>query len=407
MNILIIVNRYPPDIKVAARRWGNLVTYLQQTGHSCTVISAGDGKPETYTGTAGEKVVRVSISNKEIIKGKSELAVKSKMSAKRRLKDFFLRIIPSLSFRAPYDHWKATLQNAPDVLEIARQSDFIISSYGPIGPFWAGRWLAQKTNKKWVADIRDAFESKGTGKFWLARKLDRYNEKQILKKAFLRITVGETLANYLSKQYKQKFIAIYNGWSNQDRLPSRISDNKNNPYFYYAGTIYQHRIHSLSVLLHALQEFPQLKLIIRLLKDSTGGELNALLERCNQSNQIIILPPAPPETIEEELIKSAGVVVIESLDSSDELRNGTVTGKLLGLLVSGIPGIAVVSKNCEITKLIQKANGWYSVDNVDDCIMAIKKVLEERKLVDNSEQLEDLHMKRQASKLVNELINSR
>jgi len=407
MNLLIIVNWYPPDIKVPARRWGNLVAYLQQAGHTCTVISAGDGKPETYTSTAGEKVIRVSISNKEIVKGKSELAIKPKMSAKQRLKDYFLRTIPSSFIRAPYDYWKATLQNAPGVLEIARQSDFIISSYGPMGPFLAGMWLAKKTNKKWVADIRDAFESKGAGKFLLARKLDRYNEKQILKKAFLRITVGETLANYLSKQYKQKFIAIYNGWSNLDKLPSRILDNKNNPYLYYAGTIYQHQIHSLSVLLDSLQEFPQLKLIIRLLKDSTGGELNALLERCNQSNQIIIWPPAPFETIEEELIKSAGVVVIESLDSSDELRNGTVTGKLLGLLVSGIPGIAVVSKNCEITKLVQKSNGWFSVDCVDDCIKAIKKVLEEQKLVDNSELLEDLHMKRQALKLVNELRNNR
>lgn len=407
MNLLIIVNRYPPDQMVAARRWGNLVAELQEAGHNCTVISAGDGKPDTYVGASGEKVIRVSLSNKEIKKGKSELAVKSKMLAKRRLKDYFLRTIPSSFIRAPYGYWKTTLQNTPGVLDTARQSDFIISSFGPIGPFLAGMWLAQKMNKKWVADIRDAFESKGAGKLWLAGKFDRIYEKQILKKAFLRITVGETLADYLTKRYNQNFVAIYNGWRNQDKLPARISDNKDNSYLYYAGTIYQHQMPALIVLMNALHEFPQLKLIIRLLKDSTGGGLNALLERCNQSNQIIILPPAPPETIEEELIKSAGALVIESLDSSDELRNGTVTGKLLGLLVSGIPGIAVVSKNCEITKLVQKSNGWFSVDGVDDCIKAIKKVLEEQKLVDNSELLEDLHMKRQASKLVNELRNNR
>ncbi len=405
MNLLIIVNWYPPDLRVPARRWGNLVSFLQKAGHQCTVISAGDGKPDSYTGNAGEKIIRVGMSNKDIAKEKSEIAVKSKKSIKQQIKEFILRTIPSSWLIKPRNSWLRVLQNTPDIFQIAQQSDFIISSYGPMGPFMAGNWLAQKSNKKWVADIRDAFESKGSGKFWLARKLDRLYEKLILKKAFLRITVGETLANYLSKQYNQKFIAIYNGWSIHDKQSSRHLNNTDNPYLYYAGTIYQHQIPALKVLFKALLHFPQLQLKIRLLKDSTGGDLKDLVARSDQSSQIVFLPPAPPEIIEEELVQSSGAVVIESIDPSDELRNGTVTGKLLRLLVSGIPGIAVVSKKCEITKLVQKATGWYGVDNVDDCIVFIKKILETQRLIDNSEALKELNMEQQAAKLIKVLRN--
>lgn len=397
MNILILVNWYPPDLRVPARRWGNLVSELKESGHNCTIISAGNGKPDTYVGTAGEKVIRVSISNRENVKGKSELAVKSNMSCKKRLKDFLLKTIPSSCLRSPYDYWKTTLQNTPGAIEIAQQSDCIVSSYGPIGPFMAGRWLAKETNKPWVADIRDAFESKGTGKFWVAKKVDRAYERILLKRACLRITVGETLANYLSKQYRQEFIAIYNGWSGLDKL---LASKKESLYFYYAGTIYQHRLSALNVLIKSLHYFPQLQLKIRLLKDSTGGELNDFLKNTNQSGQVVILPPAPPEIIDEELMQSSGAIVIENIDPSDELRNGTVTGKLLSLLVSGLPGIAVVSKECEITRLVQKANGWYSVENIKDCVSAIKNVLNQKDLINNAEALREYSMDQQAAKLI-------
>jgi glycosyltransferase involved in cell wall biosynthesis len=405
VKILIIANWYPPDLRVPARRWGNLVAYLQKAGHHCTVISAGDGNQNSYIGNAGENIIRVGISNRDIEKEKPEIAVKAKKSIKQQLKGCILRTIPSSWLSKPKNSWLRVLQNTPDILQIAQQSDFIISSYGPMGTFMAGNWLAQTFNKKWVADIRDAFESKGSGKFWLAGKLDRFYEKQMLKKAFLKITVGETLANYLSKQYNQEFIAIYNGWSIQDMQSSRYLNNTDNPYLYYAGTIYQHQIPALNVLFKALLHFPQLQLKVRLLKDSTGGDLKDLAEKSNQSRQIVFLPPAPPELIEEELMQSSGAIVIESIDSSDELRNGTVTGKLLSLLVSGLPGIAVVSEKCEITKLVQKATGWYSVDNVDDCIVSIIKILEEQKLIDNSEVLKEFNMEQQAAKLIKELRN--
>jgi glycosyltransferase involved in cell wall biosynthesis len=403
VNLLIIVNWYPPDLRVPARRWGNLVSFLQKAGHQCTVISAGDGNTDSYTGKAGEKIIRVSISNRDIDKEKSEVAVKSKKSIKQQIKEFILRTIPSSWFSKPQNSWLRVLQNTPDILQIAQQSDFIISSYGPMGPFLAGNWLAKKSNQKWVADIRDSFESKGLDKQCIARKIDRFNEKHLLKRACLRLTIGETLANYLCKQYSQEFIAIYNGWSSKDKHFSRDLNNMDNPYLYYAGTIYQHQIPALNVLLKALLHFPQLQLKIRLLKDSTGGDLNDLVGKHNQSNQIIMLPPAQPEIIEEELMQSSGAVVIESIDPSDELRNGTVTGKLLSLLVSGIPGIAVVSKKCEITKLVQKANGWFSLDNVVDCVESIKKILEEPRLIDNSEVLKEFNMEQQAAKLIKEL----
>ena len=108
MNFLIIVNWYPPDLRVPAKRWYNLVSYLQQAGYCCTVVSAGDGKPSIHLGTSGEKVIRVSISNKDIKRGESELTVQSRRSAKRRLKECLLRTIPSSFTRKHINYWKAT-----------------------------------------------------------------------------------------------------------------------------------------------------------------------------------------------------------------------------------------------------------------------------------------------------------
>ena len=105
-------------------------------------------------------------------------------------------------------------------------------------------------------------------------------------------------------------------------------------------------------------------------------------------------------------MQSSGVVVMESIDPADRLRNGTVTGKLLGLLVSGIPGIAVVSKESEITRLVLNVNGWHSIDNVDDCILAIKKVISNKEQIDNLDVLREFNMKYQAEKLLSKLLNN-
>src|SRR5690606_35410623 len=104
-------------------------------------------------------------------------------------------------------------------------------------------------------------------------------------------------------------------------------------------------------------------------------------------------------TIDKELRAALGAIVVEDVTGTNPVRNCTVTGKLLGLLVSGIPGIAISAPNGEIRSLVMRANGWHGVASRAEFESALK-ALGEQPRADNSDELAEFHMRAQARKLI-------
>jgi len=368
-------------------------------GVDCTVISAGDGNYDEYIGDYGERVIRLPISNRatQNSPGKN----KKLFPFKRSLRAMIYFIIPPLLLDFSVKRWILQPSLRAMLTKIAHESDCIVSSYGPLGPFLLGWWLARKTRKSWIADIRDSFESRDGKTSRLAKSLSRCLEARLLCKATQCVTIGKTLADHLMTTYDINFAAIYNGWTDIDIISRRNKNKFVEPYLYYAGSIYEHQIPALAIVLEAIhlkaiQENKKIKLKIQLLNDHTDGALTKLINYELNHEIIELLPPVDPKMVNEELANSIGALVLETIDDNDILRKGTVTGKLIGLLASRMPGIAVSSKTGEIRELVNKVPGWYGVDDVEGCREALDKLLNHCSMDSNIQALMEFNMSKQA-----------
>jgi glycosyltransferase involved in cell wall biosynthesis len=191
-----------------------------------------------------------------------------------------------------------------------------------------------------------------------------------------------------------------NGWTDRDLTGKVPTHEGSERYLYYAGSIYRHRIAALALVLEAMATHPDIRLRIRLLADFSGGSLTELIDQCPISNRIEILPPVDEATVHSELAGSSGVLVLEEISGSKALSNGTITGKLFGLLASGVPGIAVSSKSGEIRSIIDSIPGWHGADSVEEMSAALSEVLDNREIVASSEDLKCFHMAAQARILI-------
>lgn len=398
MRLLVVVNWYPPDLRVPARRWGNLVANLQQHGFDCTVVSAGDGRYAETVGEAGERVIRLPISN---VDGDASARPSSAKWAarKRTLRQIAFAAVPPLMREFSARRWLSLPGQHPLLNELAAASDYVVSSYGPFGPFILGWWLARQGRKPWAVDIRDSIDFKDGLTLPPARFVSRRLERRILRDATLRITIGDTLAEYLSRLYALRFHAIYNGWSDSDVIPRNASAKAAHPYLYYAGSIYGHRLPAVDVVCKALRTRPTLRCKIRLLKDHTRGQLTKLIESSGVRDQIEVLPPAPQATVDEELASAHAALVLEDISGENELMNSIVTGKLLGLLVSGIPGIAVSARTGEIRRLVRDVPSWHGAASVSEFEDALSRIAQATPGVERAPALRRFHMAEQAAEL--------
>lgn len=400
MKLLIIVNWYPPDQRVPARRWGGLVSELQKIGVDCTVVSAGDGEFWTALGDAGERIIRLPISNRS--SDSSERTPFMKGQLRSIVKNSVRYFVPLFLRGRDIKIWRDTLSAYPEVTQAAQECDVVVASYGPIAPLLLGRYIASNYNKPSIIDIRDSFQAKEGVAFFLSRKVSRFIERRLLSQANARITIGKKLASYMANQYGLAFHAIYNGWSDEDEQMQlqdncEASDEDESPYLYYAGTIYQHRLDALVLVLKALRN-EELRLRIRVLSDNTKQGLQAVVEEHGMVDRVELLPPVSSTVVTEEMSRSCGLLVFENLNSS-ELHDGTVTGKLFGLLASGIPGIAVCSPSSEIQEIVAGVEGWSAVSTEADCRHAISALLTDKKgYVGNGKGITDYRVSAQAKK---------
>lgn len=397
MRLTIVTKAYPPDIVVSARRWGGLVPPLQDAGVTCTVITAGDGGFARTIGKAGEVIIRLPISTRDATR-RDEGERKSPVKWRAVLKSA-KPIIPPVLREMNVREWLREGVRKGKLLDIARSSDFIISSYGPLGPLMLGWFLAVSARRPWVADIRDSFEIKDGAVSALARSVSRHMEGCLLRRAIMRTTVGDTLAAHLGEKYGVTFHSIYNGWTDADRVRCSPVHIHGDSYLYYAGSIYSHQLPALEVLLEGMQ-VAGVPLKVRLLRDYTNG---LFLNRVNPhvaSGRVEILPPVDKDVVNAELRGALAAIVLEDLDGADAVRRGTVTGKLFGLLASGVPGLAISSPKGEIRRLVSLVYGWYGVASVGEVAGALREITQARGGIVRADTVRQFHVAQQARKLL-------
>jgi len=372
MNLMLVVNWYPPDRRVPARRWGNIVAEFQKQGINTTVVSAGNGNESETIGSHGEQIIRLPISNQNTA-GATGSTSFEKSRVRKSLGKIFSFCCPPILRDFSSIKWFFQYFYEPRLIATASQADVIISSYGPLGPLMLGSILACKAQKTFIIDIRDSFEARDGISCKLGQAISRRIERHLLALARMRITVGDTLAGHLESVYHLKFMSLYNGWTDDDLVYR--SPNPDHSLF-YAGTIYQHQLDALAIVLQGLIRSQGLRLRIRLLNDNTNGDLLRLIQTLKAEHLVDILPPADNSVIKEEMSSAAAVLVLEDLYAASPWATGTITGKFFGLLASGVPGIVVANPRGELWKLASNSDTLRCAHTLLEFQQALEKITE-------------------------------
>ncbi|NRP15022.1 hypothetical protein [Marinobacterium sp. xm-a-152] len=349
MKCLLITRSVPPSNKIAARRWGNLIENSHDVDFDI-ICEEGDG---FHIFKSAKE--RIDLSEKKNSRRKKESKFASPIFDKSSIK-WIVALVFNLRF----------------YIKIAKNSDILILSYGPAGPLWFGWFLSFLSGTDFIIDFRDCFESRRNKKaYGLVNLISVCLERKITRSASAVITISDKLADYIQKQTDIKPFSIYNGWVADDKI-SRCSKISN--YLYYAGTVYEHRLESLVLVLEVMQDLTSINLKIRCL-NPLPEEFIALIHEKGLTGRVEILGSAPENIVKAEMGCALGVLVLEDVKCESEYALGTVTGKLLGLLVSGVPGIAFSARGSEIERLTALTEDWDFAYDLKSTFEAVKNRL--------------------------------
>ena len=396
MNILILTEAFPPVQGVAARRWGFLCRNLVARGHFVSILTRDQCFDVRYDEKTG-----ISILSLPVVGG-STLGWES--AARRSLVKSTVRsglrcVAGPMLDRTAIPWLAGAKRHLPHLYGLANPADVIISSYGPSGPLWLGFFLSRKLRKAWVVDVRDSFDARRGCTYKTMGWVNVQFEKLLLSKANLRLTVSDRLARYLGERYGSRFVCIYNGWAESDRILGSTPEKGSGNILYYAGTIYPHQTDAWDLLMEAIRTLRQWRIKVRLLK----GDREMLLQKAAQKevgNKVEILSAVDSAAVRAELADATAALVLEDV----YLRRGawsagTVTGKLIALLASSKPGVAIASRESEIYELASRVSGWQVVDSVADCRAALVDLANRRVHDVLQSSIEDLRTDKQAAVL--------
>ncbi len=357
-NVLIITYFFPPSNDIASRRFGTMAHYLQKMGLDVHVLTT-NSKGNLISSVPEENVIRIGENRQK----------------SAQIEDLSTEKLPSLieiirkparnggfylwSLDRTFLTWYRQIKSNLTLIDAKIQTpDIIIGSFGPSACLWAGKYLAKHYRVPWIADIRDLGALRDDERSPLAKRIDVSIETLLLKSASAVITVSNTLRDILKSQYDKPVDVIYNGWDEELNNINAINANgvadSAKKYLYYAGRFYIDQMPAIMLLLDTMVDFANFDLIIRSLgPDSLNSQILHYANEIGLSGRVHLLPPCSQEIVNKEAESSAVNLVLADLSIQTEWTKGTITGKLLELLVRTPPILAIGRYDSEMGEVLQ------------------------------------------------------
>jgi len=374
MNILILTDSFPPEIKSSANLLFELSEDLAESGHKVTVVT---GFPKHYTNNIDRRY-----------KGRLFLYERmNKVKVIRLLSISFIRHIPVIR---GLDQFLLSVMFFFGGINSGKQD--VILTYSPPLPLGISAYLLGKLKKApFIFNVQDIFPQSvidlGLLKSKILIRISELMEKFIYKKAFC-ITVHSegNRENIISKSVSpEKAITIYN-WVDTDLIkPIKNQNNsfrgKNNlrDKFVVSFAGVMGFAQGLDIVVNCADLIKSYKEILFLLIGDgiKKGELMKMAKKLGLNN-IKFLPPQPKKIYPSILYASD--VCLVTLDKN--LLTPAVPAKLLSIMASGRPVVASMNLKGDAPKIIKDARCGYCVgaDDVDGFSKAILKLYNNPKL---------------------------
>lgn len=371
MNILILTEAFPPEIRSASHLLYELAENLVEKGFQVTVITRF---PKDYINKIDKKY-RGRLFSREKMGGINVI----------RLNSFsFLRHIPLIRGLSQF-----ILSGLLVIGGIVSGRQNIILTYSPPLPLGISAYLLGKLKKApFIFNVQDIFPQSvidlGLLKSKVLIKISELMEKFIYKKAnYITVHSEGNRENIISKKVNPEKIIIIHNWVDTN-LIKPINNNDN--YFKIKNNLNGRFVVSfagvmgfaqgLDIVISCAELLKSYKDILFLLVGD-GVKKNGLMKKAEdkQLNNIKFLPPQPKEVYPSILYSSD--ICLVTLDKS--VKTPVVPAKLLNVMASGRPVIASMNLKGDAPKIIRNAKCGYCVeaDDVEGFSEAILKLYHE------------------------------
>ncbi len=362
-KLLIISSHFPPLNTMAAKRYGYMCKYMKKNGYDPYIIttrSRGGGylnsKLDLEVPISEEKIIRIGDLGINYPCLESEI---NEVLYKYSTDGVSSRIIEEQSLG-----WYYKVKKELNINKL-KDIDVVLGTFPSIGNVLVARYIAEKLDKPFVVEIRDLISdyNEGYNKNESYQKIELQLENKLLKDASGIVAVTSGFKNVLQERYpSHKMVTVYNGWDNQNKLYEK---NIRKDYLYYAGSLYEHRMKSIELLIDTIKEY---NLDVNLIIRSIGPEkLEDVLKEyiCVNAmqNKVKVLKAASESVVRREQSEAKVNVLFSSLDFNDKSLMTTLPGKLFEMIRLDNPVLAIADKTAEIGEILNKTKKGRIVDD--------------------------------------------
>ncbi len=371
-KVLIISYYFPPINMIASKRFGTMCRYFAEYGYKPYILTTTHDRNTIYDvgldmelPIAKEQVIRIG-------KNASNTIVKSILGntlisflAKYK---YISRTIGSTNF-GWYEKVKSDIQ-----VEELKNIDIIIGTYPDMCNLFVAKYLSKVLKCPYIADIRDLISdyTEVPAGYKRTKWLDRMLEGYILGNASGIVTVTKGFKDILKRRFsRKKFKVVFNGWDCEVCNKSAKGIEK---YLYYAGSLYQHRLESFSLLVRCIKKINEnqnekIKFIVRSIgPEKLDVQAKKIVMQNKMQEYISILAAENENTVRKEQEKAYINIVLSTTHKDDEALMTTVPGKVYELLSVDAPVLAIVPPNSDVERILRYTNKGFASISEEEII---------------------------------------
>lgn len=368
-KVLIVSSHFPPLNSMAAKRYGLMSKYMEANGYLPYILTqrARGGaylnyKLDLECPIPEDRIIRIGSLG---ITYPIEDPVILELLEEYKRQKIFSRVVEEQCLG-----WFYKVKKELDI-EILKDMDIVIGTFPDVGNLFVAGYVAEKLEIPYVAEIRDLISDyrEGISRDDILENRELSLERSVLEGAAGIVTVTNGFKKILHERYPEKeIVTVYNGWEKSKEIIHEKNIGIDEEYLYYAGSLYEHRLKSLMLLIDAIHDNSiRIKLKIR----SVGPEnlevkLKEYIKNLRMEGQVEVLPPVPENVVKVEQSNAKINLVISSTDSSDKALMTTIPGKVYELINLTPPVLAVTHYSSEISEILARTNKGSAVCEKDD-----------------------------------------
>ena len=357
-KILIVSAHFPPLNSMAAKRYGYMCKYMEENGYIPYVLTQKarggsylNSKLDLESPIPDERIIRIGTLGMNY---PIDDPYVNMLCSEYKKNNVYSRIVDEQALGWFYKvRNELCLDDLPDI-------DIVLGTFPDIRNLYVAGYLAKELDIPYVAEIRDLISDYNEGSnrngIWKDRELNL--EQSVLNGAAGIITVTQGFTSILHNRYPNKKIGtVYNGWDSKDFAVTK-NMKLDSDYLYYAGSLYEHRLKSLMLLIDVIYEYGlKIKIKIR----SVGPEileakLKSYINNKGLEGNIEVLPSVSEKIVKIEQTNARINLVISSIDAADIALMSTIPGKVFELIKMDAPVLTIADKKCEISAVLEETH---------------------------------------------------